>query len=573
MSTLLPIAIGKSNKGIPRLECLDARRRARLQLSPAAAEQTARALLERPTPRAVVTTRQFWYITGMDLASLLERVASERPRCTAMSFGDRRISYAELSEQVSRCASGFSEMGVGRGDRFGLVMRNCPEFVIVYYALVRLGAVPVPANFLLKPLELRYILEHSGAVGVATQSRYLDCVRESSEGLPGFRYMVCCDGEGAEGEVRLSDVLADAADAFPPRARPDDVACILYTSGTTGKPKGVMLTHRNLTANVDSCRRAIDIRRDDVFMCLLPMFHTFAWTTCVLLPLSLGNPTVVVESIQPFKEVAAQIRKHKVTLLIAVPPVFAAMTRVPFWRPLRFLLPLRLCVSGAAPLPGAVLERFESKFGVPLLEGYGLTETSPVVSLNPPGGERRPGTVGLEIPDVEVKIAGPDGTQVRQADVGEICVRGPNVMLGYLHDPEATSEAIDCDGWLHTGDLGRRQPGGYIEIVDRAKDLIIVKGLNVYPREVEDVLLGHPDLAEAAVIGVPDGTGDELIKAFVVPKEGRRIDTSELFRLCRGQLAPYKMPKAILVASFLPKNPIGKVLKTQLREEIGAEVS
>lgn len=520
-----------------------------------------------------MTDRPFWYIGDMELAGTLERVAAQRPSGTAIIFRDTAISYSDLSDRVSRCAAGLERMGVGHGDRFVLMMRNSPEFVVIYYALVRLGAIPVPANFLLKPTELRYILQHSGAVGAAAQPKFLPVVYESAERLDDFRHVVCCGDTSCPGAVQFTDLLREDPMRTPPRAHPEDVACILYTSGTTGKPKGVMLTHRNLLANVDSCDRAIDITPSDVFMCLLPMFHTFAWTTCVLLPLCLGNPIVVVESVQPFKEVARQIRRHHVTLLIAVPPVFAAMVRVPFWRPLRFLLPLRLCISGAAPLPGSVLERFEAKFGVPLLEGYGLTEASPVVSLNPLNGEHRPNTIGLEIPNVEVLVAQPDGSEARQGDVGEILVRGPNVMLGYFKDPEATREAIDEDGWLHTGDLGRRQHGGYIEIVDRAKDLIIVKGLNVYSREVEDVLLLDPSVAEAAVIGVPDDTGDEAIKAFVVPKEGRRVESKELFRLCREHLAPYKLPKEIVVASFLPKNSIGKVLKTQLREEVKAEVS
>jgi len=508
----------------------------------------------------------------MDLAGTLENIGKTRPNGTALVFRDEKISYAELSRQVRQCAAGLARIGVGRGDRFALVMRNSPEFVIISYALARIGAIAVPLNFLLKPGEIRYVLEHSGAVGAATQRHYVATLKEAARRLPAFAHLICCGDGELEGARSFSELMREEA-AEPPVAREEDVACILYTSGTTGKPKGVMLTHGNLLSNVSSCDRAIEIRREDVFICLLPMFHTFAWTTCVLLPLSLGNEVVVVESIQPFKEVATQVRKHHVTIFIAVPPVFAAMSRMPFWRPLRFLLPLRLCVSGGAPLPKGVLERFEAKFGLPLVEGYGLTETSPVVSLNPVGGEHRPGTVGLVIPNVEVIIKGADGSEVGLGEVGEVCVRGPNVMLGYFNDPESTRQTIDSDRWLHTGDLGRMQSGGYIEIVDRAKDLIIVKGLNVYSREVEDVLLTHPSVAEAAVIGVPDDTGDEMVKAFVVLKEGRSLDKSELFGLCRTHLAAYKMPKDIALASFLPKNSLGKVLKRELKEDVGAAVS
>lgn len=509
----------------------------------------------------------------MDLCSALENAASGQPESTALIFRDEKISYSELCASVERCAAGLARMGVKHGDSFCLMMRNAPEFVIFSYALARLGAAAVPVNFLLKTGEVRYILSHSGAVGAITQPQFLPTVREASRGLPDFRHTVCCGGCDDSEVTAFEQLLGEEYGVPASRPSGEDVACILYTSGTTGKPKGVMLTHSNILSNVDSCVQAIDVNREDVFMCLLPMFHTFAWTTCVILPLTIGASTVVVESIQPFKDVASQMRKHKVTIFIAVPPVFAAMTRFPFWRPLRFLLPLRMCVSGAAPLPRGVLERFESKFGLPLLEGYGLTEASPVVSLNPLKGEHRPGTVGLALPSVEVRVVLQDGREAQRGEVGEICVRGANVMLGYFDDPEATRETIDSDGWLRTGDLGRIQPGGYIEIVDRAKDLIIVKGLNVYSREVEEVLLRHPAVEEAAVIGVPDETGDETVKAFVVPKEGRRVEKSELMSLCKEELASYKWPKDIVLASFLPKNTIGKVLKRELKEDVGAALS
>ena len=520
-----------------------------------------------------VHVRWIWYIAGMNLCSRLEGVAGTQPKSTALVFRGEKLSYEHLCEKVRRCAAGLSRLGVKRGDRFALMMRNSPDFVIIYYALVRLGAIAVPINFLLRPVEAEYILRHCGAMGAATQSQFLPALREAVRGLPDLEHIVCCDDAEDDGVLPFQDLLADSSDDPGISSCAEDVACILYTSGTTGKPKGVMLTHKNLLSNVDSCDKAIDIRRDDVFMCLLPMFHTLAWTACVVLPLAIGCSTVIVESIQPFKNVAVQARRHGVTVFIAVPPVFSAMSRLPFWRPLKFLIPFRLCVSGAAPLPLGVLERFENKFGVPLLEGYGLTEASPVVSLSSTEGARRPGTVGLELPNVEVRIVQADGDEAGQGEVGEICVRGPNVMLGYFDDPEATREAIDADGWLHTQDLGKRGPDGHIEIVDRAKDLIIVKGLNVYSREVEDVLLRHPDVAEAAVIGVPNDSGDEIVKAFVVPKDDRTVEKSELMNLCRDGLAPYKWPKDVVLASFLPKNSIGKILKRELKEDAGAPVS
>lgn len=499
----------------------------------------------------------------MNLYSTLQNSARKSPDATALIFRRQKTTYAELLATIDRCSTGLARLGVSRGDKLALMMRNSPEFVIAYYAAVRLGAVVVPLNFMLKPREVEFILANSGAVGIVAQATYIPAIQSAVAEMPEFRFIVSCTD--AEGAIPFSEILAENISPAAAGVDASDLATILYTSGTTGKPKGAMLTHGNLMVNVESCAEALLANPDDVFLCLLPMFHTFAWTACVLLPLTEGLPTVIIESIQPFQEVAAQIIEHRVTLLIAVPPIFGAMARMPFGQGADSQLPIRICVAGAAPLPRAVKDAFESKFGISLIEGYGLTEASPVVSLNPLRGENRAGTAGVCIPGVEVKIIADDGSDATGSDVGEICVRGANVMIGYYNDPEATNEALDKDGWLHTGDIGRIQQGGYIEIVDRKKDMIIVKGFNVYSREVEDVLMMHPDVDECAVIGVPDEHGDELVKAFVAPKEEKTIDKSELFSLCRQYLAPYKMPRTIIMTKILPKNAVGKILKRELR--------
>jgi long-chain acyl-CoA synthetase len=342
----------------------------------------------------------------------------------------------------------------------------------------------------------------------------------------------------------------------------------IYTSGTTGKPKGAMLTHRNFIANVEQCFAAVPVLSEkEVFICLLPMFHSLAWTVCVLLPIWLGGRVVIIESIQPFGKVIKQIIKQRVTILVAVPPLFAALLRVPFWWPMRWLNPIRLCISGAAALPSAVHAQFEKKFGIPLMEGYGLTEASPVVSLNPMD-KRIPSSVGKPFPGVQVQIVGERGEVLPVDEVGEICVKGDNVMKGYFKQEAATREAFldDAKTWLRTGDVGFLDRQGYLHISDRKKDLIIVKGLNVYSKEVEDVLLSHSAVAEAAVIGIPDETGDELIKAFVTLREGQSVDKQELLKLCRTSLASYKAPKEIEILSEMPKNTLGKILKRELRK-------
>jgi long-chain acyl-CoA synthetase len=506
----------------------------------------------------------------LTLNDWIDRQAKERPRADALVFKGEARSYAELQRDIERWAAVLSSRGVKAGDSFGLVMRNAPEFVITFFALVRLGARVVPVNFLLKADEISYIFEDAGVVGVLTQPPFLGNVMEARKKLPGLRDVIVT-GAPREGILSYEALLGARPDPVPDLPRvsdPSAVAMIIYTSGTTGKPKGAMLTHQNFISNAEQCYAMVpSLRRRDVFLCLLPMFHSFAWTVCVLLPVSLGCKVVIMESIQPFGDVIKQIFKQRVSIFVAVPPIYAALLRVPFWWPMRFINPLRVCISGAAGLPAPVHDKFEKKFGVPLMEGYGLTEASPVVSLNPE--ERRlAGSIGKPLPGIELRFVNESGNSVPQGEVGEICIRGGNVMKGYYHEEEATREAfLDPERqWLRTGDLGYLDPDGYVHISDRKKDLIIVKGLNVYPKEVEDILLSHPAVNEAAVVGIADETGDELIRAFVTLKEGAQVDKQELMKLCRGKLAPYKCPKDLEIRKELPKNTLGKILKRELRK-------
>lgn len=505
----------------------------------------------------------------LTLHELIERAAESRPNATALCLKQRALTYRELQDRVSRWAAVLHGRGVKSGDSYGIVMRNSPEFVITFFALVRLGARAVPVNFLLKADEISYIFEDAGVVGVITQPPFLGAVLAAKKKVASIQDVVVT-GDRREDVLSFQQLLeTEGEKATAPRhVDAHSVAMVIYTSGTTGKPKGALLTHRNFIANVEQCMGMVPLSAKDTFMCLLPMFHSFAWTVCVLLPIYLGSKVVIVESIQPFGEVIKQIFRQRVRIFVAVPPIFSALLRVPFWRPLRFINPLRLCISGAAALPVSVHQKFESKFGIPLLEGYGLTEASPVLTLNPER-KRIPGSVGRALPGIEVKIIGEDGAPVEQGEVGEICVRGDNVMLGYYKHDDATREAfLDPEHqWLKTGDVGHADAEGYLFISDRKKDLIIVKGLNVYPKEIEDVLLSHPSVGEAAVIGLPDATGDEIIRAFVTLKEGSQTEKQELLKLCRGKLAPYKCPKDLEIRKELPKNTLGKILKRALRAE------
>lgn len=503
-----------------------------------------------------------------DLNQLLKRAVDIWGNDPAYVFKDERLTFAEFGKRVEALAAAFWALGLKKNDTCALVMRNSPAFVISYFALMRIGAVAVPVNFLLKSEELRYIFQDAGLKAVVTSQMFYAGVKSAVKDLPGFKHLIATGFISLpEGALSLDKLIASGASRAAEPVNPEDTAMILYTSGTTGKPKGAMLTHKNLTANVVQCVAATELKQKDRFLCLLPMFHSFAWTTCVLTPMAIGGRCVIVESLQPFSNVMKIIWKEKTSIFVGVPPIFAALTRVPFWRPLKIFLPIRACISGAAPLPAQVLQDFEKKFGIPLLEGYGLTEASPVVSLNPWRGPRKHHSVGLPLPGVQVRIVDDTGKDLKRNEVGEILVKGANVMKGYFKLPDATREVMTQDGWLLTGDLGKLDDEGYLFIVDRKKDLIIVKGLNVYPLEIEEILMAHEAVNEAAVIGIDDGTGNEIIRGYVTLKEGKTVEKQELLKLCRASLAPYKIPRDIEIRKELPKNTLGKILKKDLRRE------
>ncbi len=506
------------------------------------------------------------------LQELIEQKAKEQPQAKALVFKGAVITYGELQSKVDRWAHVLASRGIKAGDAFGLVTKNSPEFIVTFFALMKLGARAVPVNFLLKADEMSFIFEDAGVVGVITQPAYLRSVRDAKKKLSMLRdIIVTGDQRDSAVDVHYFDDLlaAGSASRLPAlKLTADDIAMLIYTSGTTGKPKGVMLTHKNFLSNAQQCLDMVSsLSVKDVFICLLPMFHSFAWTVCVIVPLRLGSKIVISESIQPFSDVIKQIFKERVSIFVAVPPIYAALLRVPFVWPMKWINPLRLCISGAAALPTPVQQKFEKKFGVPLLEGYGLTEASPVVTLNPED-QRIPGSIGKALPGVEIRIVSEAGQDLPDNEVGEICVRGANVMKGYFKQEEATREAfLDPEHqWLRSGDLGFKDAQGYIHISDRKKDLIIVKGLNVYPKEVEDVLQEHPAVQEAAVIGVQDETGDEIIRAFVTLKPEASVEKQELLKLCRSKLASYKCPKDLEIRKELPKNTLGKILKRELRK-------
>ena len=507
---------------------------------------------------------------GITLAESLERTAKQWPYRTALIWKGKKISYNQLWGQVQRMAGGLCEIGIRSGDRVGILLPNCPEYVCSYYAINRAGGVIVPVNNFLKGTEVSYILSDCQVHTLITNSSYARSVLPHRGDLKELRQLVLVgevEEELKEDTVPFSSLLeGPSLPDWERRASPSGLAVIIYTSGTTGKPKGAMLSSQNLISNVISCRKALEVFPKDRFLLFLPLFHSFTATVCMLVPFYLGCSVVMLEGVNR-REIRRAITRYRITIFVAVPALYNFMSQAKISFLARWLNPVRLYISGGAPLSGEVLAKFERTFRRPLLEGYGLSEASPVVSVNPLLGTRKAGSVGLPLPGVEVKVVNGEEREVAPGEVGEVIVRGNNVMLGYFNQPQATAQAIR-GGWLFTGDLGRIDEDGYLYIVDRKKDMLIVRGCNVYPREVEEVLYSHPKVAEAAVVGVYDRHRGEVPKAYIVLKEGMEADEKEIKRFCMERLARYKVPRIVEFRDSLPMTPTGKVLKRELREEV-----
>ncbi len=456
----------------------------------------------------------------MNLARAFADSAAHHHDKTAVFWGDREYRYAELLNQSGAVAENLAtQFAVRPGDRVGLWLKNCPEYIPALFGVLGAGAVLVPINNFLKPDEVNFILRDAGIDVLITDS-------ELSAHFPALK-----SARPALRMLNVEELLAAAPPGNPPatsalrsethhsvsggnRAE-GDLAVLIYTSGTTGRPKGAMLSHGNLLHNVESCRLALRTVQEDRFVVLLPMFHSYMLTVGMLLPMLVGASIVIIKSLHPQKNVIQEICVRGVTVLPAIPQFYRGMA----YATIPFPLPLRICISGAAPLPVQVLEDFEKKFGIPLIEGYGLSEASPVVSKNPLDRTRKAGSIGIPIANVEVTIQDDGGKMLGVREIGELCVRGGNVMQGYWNQPEETAKAFRA-GWLLTGDVGYFDEEGYYYITDRKKDMLLVNGINVYPREIEEVIYQFPNVKEAAVIGVPDARRGEQPIAFVAPGEG-----------------------------------------------------
>ena len=496
----------------------------------------------------------------MNLATAFTSAAQTHTGKAAIFWGEQEFSYDLLLAQAGRLAAHLQgELGVKFGDRVGLWLKNCPEFVPALFGILQAGGVVVPINNFLKADEVHHIFQDAGINIVISDHTMADALNAARTLHPGLKVWMVEDLPKLEPQ---KNGMPAGGTANGSTATEDDLAVIIYTSGTTGRSKGAMLTHGNLLHNVDSCRQVLAAVDHDRFVVLLPMFHSFMLTVGVLLPLTVGGSMVLVRSLHPPKAVIQEIYHRQATILPAVPSFFRTLAGAQM--PPGF--PLRICISGGAPLPLEILHEFNRHMPIHLIEGYGLSEASPVVSLNPIAGPWKDGSIGIPIPGVEVTIQDDEGNSLPTGATGEVCVRGGNVMRGYWNQPEATAKALR-EGWLLTGDVGHRDADGYFYITDRKKDMLIVNGINVYPREIEEVIYQIPGVKEAAVVGIPDPRRGEHAVAFVAPKDGMTLEEKTILHFIRQKLADYKVPKKVTLVPALPRNATGKVLKTALRQQ------
>ncbi len=518
----------------------------------------------------------------LNLATVLDYSSKENPEKTALICGDKKFSFAQLDAFARKIADGLVRAGIEKGDKVALSCPNLPFFPMVYYGILKAGATVVPLNVLLKAREIAYHLEDS-------EARAYFCF-EGVPGLPmaeeGFKafqltdrcehfWVMTADPAAPSpiaGAATLGGLLATAGSDFETvQTSPDDTAVILYTSGTTGFPKGAELSHSSMVMNAVCSRDLLRLDYDDSMIITLPLFHSFGQTVQMNAGLMHQNTLILIPRFSP-EAVFAAIQEEGGTVFAGVPTMYWELLnfedrekRFDFDRISRTL---RKGVSGGASLPVEIINGIEEKYNIPIFEGYGLSETCPVATFNQPHKPRKPGSIGFPIWGIEVKVVNEKSEEVPVGEIGEIAIRGHNIMKGYYNKPDATAAAFKGTSWFHSGDLGRMDEDGYFYIVDRVKDMIIRGGYNIYPREIEEVLLTHPAISLVAVIGVPDEQYGEEIKAYVILKEGQEASAGEIIAWCKEQMASYKYPRIVEIRETLPMTATGKILKKELKKEV-----
>jgi len=524
----------------------------------------------------------------MTLNEMLRKSAEAGMRRTALIYFGRKISYQRLVHETDQIAAALQSMGIKKGDRVAVFLPNCPQFIIAYFGILRAGGIVTSTSPIYTAREAAHQWQDAGASVVFADRALAHVVREALVACPGVRCVVwtgaddyrtqkassrrnpSSPGPAAAGpglrELEWDHLLRSGGKIRPVKVRPSDIACLQYTGGTTGTSKGAMLTHGNLTTNAQQTADWLSGGNSEreTFVATLPLFHIYA-TTCVMITAIHCGGCVIILPRFELEPVLEAIRTHRPTFFHGVPTMYVAFNSVPDLRKYG-LHKLRVCMSGGAPLPTSVQAEFEKLTGAKLVEGYGLTEASPVTHVNPPGTSRA-GSIGCLVQGTQAKIVHTlrGGPPLPIGKEGELCIKGPQVMKGYWGKPRETAKVLK-KGWLHTGDIARQDREGYFYIVDRKKDLILVGGFNVYPREVEEALFEHPLIREAGVVGVPDSYRGEAVKAFVVLKPGARLSPDEIVTHCRQRLAAYKVPRHVEFRESLPKSGVGKYLRRELRK-------
>ena len=504
----------------------------------------------------------------MNIAEILPRTAKRLPDKTAFVFNDQPTNYKTLQVLTEAFAHGLQKLGVKKGDRVAVFAPSSLEFVVSWFSAVKLGAVFVPVNIMLKARESKYILENAEVNTLIVHQSQGEIIQSIRPGLKFLKNVITIGAQPLPGSLLFSALLAER----PGReiivdCAPEDTATMIYTSGTTGFPKGAMITHANLYSNVPGIIEAFHLDENMIRVSVTPLFHAMGLTVNMLAVTMLGA-TAIIQAKLDFEEFLKANEKYRATVISGAPALHYMLAYDP--RTERYdLSSWKAAISGSAPLPAEVLRKFEEKFKIPMIEGYGLTEVTTAATSNPVFRVRKPGSVGLPFADLEVKIFDEEDREVPAGEVGEVVIRGPAVMKGYYNNPEATAETLK-GGWLHTGDLGKVDEEGYVYILDRKKDMIICSGYNVYPREIEELLHTHPGVLEAAVIGIPDPKRGESPMAFIIPRPGTKVTEPELIQFCRDNLAAYKAIKAVKFMEEFPRNPNRKVLKRELREMVAA---
>lgn len=511
-----------------------------------------------------------------NLATVLESSALSNPEKTAIVFSDKSFSYTQINGAANKIANGLKQAGIKKGDKVALSCPNLPYFPMVYYGILKAGAAVVPLNVLFKSREVAYHLKDSEA------SAYF-CFQGTEEmpigkeGWEGFQktdtckhfWMMTADPDALspiEEAATLGSMMENQPAVWDTvQTIPEDTAVILYTSGTTGQPKGAELSHFNMYMNADITTRVFRLQKDDVQLITLPLFHSFGQTTQMNAGFLMGNKILLIPRFEP-QAVLSGMQTESVTVFCGVPTMYWALLNYPELDKFdldKISAGLRVAVSGGASMPVEIMKKFETKFNVEILEGYGLSETSPVASFNR-FGARKPGSIGFAIWGVDIKVIDDKDNDCPVNEPGELVIRGHNVMKGYYKKPDETKTAFKND-WFHSGDVAQIDEDGYIFIVDRIKDMILRGGYNVYPREIEEVLMTHPDISLAAVVGIPNDKMGEEIKAFVVLNEGSSITPEELVAWSKSEMASYKYPRIFEIVDSLPMTATGKILKKELR--------